>query len=205
MADSDFWVLLGTDYCGKSSVLADLAARDGHVRPTSYDPTMLTGDYRAIAELPAALGKAFAGQNSPDYVMALLNVAVAYLRDSVFTAPQDRTPLLDSYYYKILVKCRLLGLPDEPWQEYWRSLPRPSGVVFLDVAADTAWQRSGAGALLNPLEHYGPTPGKESFTRFQGDLRAGLIDAVKDLRVEHISAGQDIAATTDHVLRAMKE
>lgn len=205
MTDSDFWVLLGTDYCGKSSVLTDLAARDGRVRPTSYDPTMLTGDYRALTQLPAALGKAFAGPNSPDYVMALLNVAVAYLRDSVFTAPRGRTPLLDSYYYKILVKCRLLGLTDGPWQEYWQSLPRPSGVVFLDVAAGTAWQRSGEGALLNPLEHYGPTPDEESFTCFQRDLRTGLLDAVKDLRVEHVSAGQDIAATTDHVLRAMKE
>ncbi|WP_367042195.1 hypothetical protein [Streptomyces sp. Je 1-332] len=205
MADPDFWVLLGTDYCGKSSVLAALADRGGRVRPTSYDPPMLTGDYRALAQLPAALGKAYAGGNSPDYVMALLNVAVAYLRDSVLTAPPESTPLLDSYYYKILVKCRLLGLTDGPWQEYWQSLPRPSGVVLLDVAPATAWRRSGAGALCNPMEYYGPAPDVESFTRFQRDLRAGLLDAVRGLRVEHVPAGQDIAATTDHVLRAMKE
>ncbi|MGA4844619.1 hypothetical protein [Streptomyces sp. G45] len=202
---ADFWVLLGTDYCGKSSVLADLTARAGPVEAVSYDPELLTGDYRAIAELPAALGRAYAGGRSRAYVMALLNVAVAYLHDRVVTAPAGRTPLLDSYYYKILVKCRLLGLDDGPWLPYWRSLPRPAGVVFLNVPPATAWRRSGNGARLNPLEHYGPVPDEDAFTRFQRDLRAGLLDEVSDLRVEHVPAAPDITATVDHVLRTMKE
>ncbi|MEU4794380.1 hypothetical protein [Streptomyces sp. NPDC023327] len=205
MSAPDFWVLLGTDYCGKSSVLAELAARTGPVQPMSYDPALLPGDYGALAALPNALGAARAGRNSPEYVMALLNVAVAYLWDRVATAPPGRTPLLDSYYYKILVKCRLLGLPGGPWQDHWRSLPRPAGVIFLDVPPGTAWLRSGGGASLNAMEHYGPTAGEESFTRFQRDLRTGLLDEVRGLRVEHVPAGQGIAATADHVLRAMKE
>ncbi|MEU7650197.1 hypothetical protein [Streptomyces huasconensis] len=202
---ADFWVLLGTDYCGKSSVLADLTARAGHVEAVSYDPQLLIGDYRVIAGLPAALGKAYAGGQSRAYVMALLNIAVAYLHDRVVTAPPGRTPLVDSYYYKILVKCRLLGLDDGPWLPYWRSLPRPAGVVFLDVSPATAWQRSGAGAGLNPLEHYSPVADEDSFTRFQRDLRAGLLDEVSGLRVEHVPTVPDVTATVDHVLRTMKD
>jgi thymidylate kinase len=208
---ADFWVLLGTDYCGKSAVLNELQARDGDgdVVPVSYDSDLVTDDeYRALTPLPEVAARAFAGGHSPEYILSLINVGVAYHRDRVFRAPPGRALLIDSYYYKFLAKCRLFGLADWPWPQYWRSLPQPAGVVFLDVDPATAWRRAGEGAQLNPLEHYGPAPDERTFTRFQRDLRGELLASVRHLRVEHVATGQDgqdVAATTDHVLRAIKE
>ncbi|WP_399933370.1 hypothetical protein [Streptomyces kanamyceticus] len=203
--NSDFWVLLGTDHCGKSTALDRIAARGGSVLPVSYDAALLPEEYRDLAPLPGTLGRAVAGGHSTEYVQALLHLAVAYFRDRILRAPPGRTLLIDSYYYKILAKSRLLGLAGGPWPQYWRSMPRPRGVVLLDVDPATAWRRAGDGARLNPLEHYGATPHRDAFTRFQRDLRAELLAETQGLRVEHIPAGQDAEATADHVLWAIKE
>ncbi|NEY31320.1 hypothetical protein GTU99_03700 [Streptomyces sp. PRKS01-65] len=202
---TDFWVLLGTDQCGKSTILDRIAARGGPVLPVSYDAPLLSGEYRALTGLPEALRRAFASGHAPEYVQALLNVAVAYYRDRIFRAPPGRTLLIDSYYYKILAKCRLLGLADGPWQEHWRSLPQPRGVLLLEVDPGTAWRRAGEGARLNPFEHYGPTPDIDGFTRFQLDLRAELVAETRQLHIEHVPAGQDVGAAVDHVLRTIEE
>lgn len=202
---TDFWVLIGPDYCGKSTVLSELANREGRVLPVSYDRALLTEEYGPLAGLPEMLGRAAGRQTSPEFVMALLNVAVAYFHDRIHHAPPGRTLLLDSYYYKILAKCRLLGLPTEPWRTHWEALPRPTGVVFLDVPHHTAWLRSGSGAQLNRMEHYGHTPDRPAFDRFQQDLRTALHELTGPLTVEEIVPGQTVTGTADHILRVMKE
>ncbi|MFJ2773982.1 hypothetical protein [Streptomyces sp. NPDC087300] len=202
----DFWVLLGADYCGKSAVLDELAARQGRVLPVSVDPDTLDEEYQVLAELRRTLGRMAPGRHSPDYTMAILNVAVAYHLDRLHRAPDGRTLLLDSYYYKILAKCRLFGLDEEPWRSYWSALPQPAGVVFLDTDPDVTWRRSGSGERLNRLEYHGSSPTRDGFVRFQRELRGALVDGTRHLFVEHVPGdGAGVAATADLVLRAMKE
>ncbi|MEV4506958.1 hypothetical protein [Streptomyces klenkii] len=204
---ADFWVLLGTDYCGKSSVLEALADGRSAIHPVSYDRHMLPEEYAPHAGLHGLLGTALrdGGTYSGDFVLSLLQVGVVYLRDRAVGGPAGRTVLLDSYYYKVLAKCRLLGLDGDRAFRWWRTFPQPSGVVLLDVDPEDAWRRSGEGALLNPMEHYGTAGTRAEFLRFQADLRVLLLDEVARLPVAHVSAGGDVAATTAAVARAVRE
>src|SRR5215510_9719888 len=110
--DPQFCVLLGPDYAGKSSVLAELSGLATPWRCVSVDDAFLGPGHGLIASLRRhlvqdalpLLGTAY----SVDFVASLLQTAVLHVRDQVLAA--GGTPVLvDSYYYKILAKCRLAG------------------------------------------------------------------------------------------------
>ncbi|MET7550934.1 hypothetical protein ABZS94_35280 [Streptomyces sp. NPDC005500] len=205
---TDFWVLLGTDYCGKSSTLHRIAEQHPHVRPVSYDSHLVAGAYGTHTGLHSALGSALQdreGTYSPDYIVALLNVAVVYLRDQALAAEDGRLPLVDSYYYKILAKSQLLGLNTADLLPWWQAFAQPTGVIFLESDVSTAWRRSGNGSQLNALEHYGDEPTRGAFESFQRDLRAQLLKEVSHLPVTHIPADQDVDATATAVIQSIKE
>ncbi|MGW3645720.1 hypothetical protein [Streptomyces sp. NPDC000878] len=79
---------------------------------------------------------------SAEFLAGTLQLAVLHLRDQVSARNTETPALVDSYYYKVLAKCRLAGLEDNPMLGWWRSFPQPRRVVFLDVSPETVWQRS---------------------------------------------------------------
>ncbi|MFD0688725.1 hypothetical protein [Actinomadura fibrosa] len=201
-----FTVLLGPDYAGKSAALAELARRPAGYRIVSADDAFLAPRHALIGRLRRDLvGEVLtapARAYSPEFTAALLQTAVVHLRDRLLeraaedAAEDARAPLVvDSYYYKILAKLRLTGLGDHPMYGWWRTFPQPGHVVFLDVAPATAWRRSGDGALLNGLEHYGTGAGRgafESFRSFQADLRELLLAEVGHLPVSVLPESGDV-------------
>lgn len=50
-------------------------------------------------------------------------MAVLHLRDQVSARNTETPALVDSYYHKVLAKCRLAGLEDNPMLGWWRSFP----------------------------------------------------------------------------------
>ncbi|MFI7349636.1 dTMP kinase [Streptomyces sp. NPDC049936] len=197
-----FTVLLGPDYAGKSSVLRRFAD-SGSWTVVTCDQGPLDTDYPLIGRarrelLPEALG-APAGRYSPDVLLTLMQLAVVHMRDRVTGAPPGRPVIVDSYYLKILAKCTLLGYANPSLFSWWRSFPQPDRVVYLDVPPAVAWERSGRGAALNPMEHYGDTPTEEGFTRFQDDLRDMLRTEVAGMRVTTLPQGSGIDRAVDAV------
>jgi len=182
-----FSVLLGADYAGKSSVMTALRSAAPTWSLVSVDKTFLDQEHAALSRLKHALvadvlpglGTAY----STDFAVSLLQTAVVHLRDRLATAGDGAPVLVDSYYYKILAKCRLVGADHHPMFAWWRSFPQPRGVLYLDVAPDVAWTRCAEGAQANPLEHHGARPDRESFETFQSDLRKLMLDEVRDLPV----------------------
>ncbi|MFI9272610.1 hypothetical protein ACIGXM_18050 [Kitasatospora sp. NPDC052896] len=146
-----------------------------------------------------ALGRDY----SAEFLAGLLQTAVLHLRDLVLRAGPGDPVLVDSYYYKILAKCRLSGVPDNPMFDWWRSFPQLRRVLFLEVAPETAWQRSGRGAAVNPLEHYGQQVDQPSFETYQADLRELLWEEIQQLPVTVIEPGGDVARTARRVREAM--
>jgi thymidylate kinase len=104
--------------------------------------------------------------------------------------------IIDSFYYKVLAACSLLGVSHEPTFDYWRSFPQPEGVVYLDVPAEVTWERTGRGAQASAFEHYGEAVSRDGFVRLQTDLRARMLAEVKDLPVTIV----DGTAAPDAVL-----
>jgi hypothetical protein len=144
------------------------------------------------------------GTYSSDFVMAMMQTAVIYLRDRLLELPAGPPILVDSYYYKVLAKCRLAGARDNPMFRWWRSFPQPRGVVFLDVAPDVAWRRSGCGVTLNRMEHFDDRPSQEGFVAYQRELGRLLLEEVGDLRTSFVDAHGDPVGTTVAVRKAVE-
>jgi thymidylate kinase len=198
-----FFVLLGPDYAGKSTAMTELANSSWPWRFISVDDSFLSPGHALISRLRRhvvkdalpVLGKEY----SFDFAVSLLQTAVVHLRDQIVADDDRRPALVDSYYYKILAKCRLIGSGENPMLTWWRSFPQPRRVLYLDVAPQTAWGRSRAGVLANRLEHYGEYPGWEAFQAFQADLRKMMLDEVRHLPVSIIHERDGIAGTAQDI------
>lgn len=194
-----FCVLLGTDHAGKSSVLAELARTASPWRCVSVDDGNLAPEHRLLTDLRRrlacdvlpGLGSAY----SEDFLAGLLQLAVLHLRDRVL-AEGDAPVLVDSYYYKILAKCRLAGVRENPMFAWWRTFPRPARVIWLDVAPATAWRRCGEGGGTNALEHYGDRPEWPDFEEYQTDLRKVMLEETDGLPVTVVAEQDGVTRTT---------
>ena len=202
-----FCVLLGSDYAGKSSVLRELSRIAPHIRIISADEELLGPGHSLIGRLRRGLVDdvmpALHRDYSTDFMLTMLQTAVLHLRDSIARSPADAPVLVDSYYYKMLAKCRLTGQDGHPLFDWWRSFPQPEQVIFLEVSARTAWRRCGAGRDLNPLEHYGPRADYASFARFQGDLNAAMREEVHALPVSSIAEGAQVSTVAQQIREAL--
>lgn len=192
IAPTAFSVVLGPDYAGKSTLLTEMAALGVHC--VSYDKEFVGRDTALINDLRGAFLKralpAAGDVYSSDFVVTLLQTSVVYLRDQMLRATAgDRPVVVDSYYYKVLAKCRLTGLVNEHLFAWWRAFPQPGQVIFIDVDARTAWRRCDEGARLNPFEYYGTTPTWDGFRSFQNDLRRLLIEEIGALPVNRLDGG----------------
>ena len=191
-----FCVLLGPDYAGKSSVLAQLAGAASPWRCVSVDDEWLAPEHRLLTDLRRHLVREVLPQAghaySNDFVAGLLQLAVLHLRDQVLAAG-DTPVLVDSYYYKILAKCRLAGVAENPMFAWWRSFPQPQRVIYLDTAPETGWRRCGAGAEANPLEFYGDRPDWSGFEVYQSDLRKVMLDETAHLPVTFVAEQDGVA------------
>ncbi|GAA2652740.1 hypothetical protein [Streptomyces lunalinharesii] len=194
-----FVVLLGTDYAGKSSALTELAERAPSWHVVSLDDAFLAPSHSLIGRLRRNLVADVLPDlhdgYSLDFMVSLLQTATVHLRDSIERSPDGAPVLVDSYYYKILAKCRLAGVDRHPLFDWWRSFPQPQQVVFLGVSTATAWERSGEGAKTNLLEYYGERPDRASFEKFQSDLREALLDEVRHLPVTVVEEPDDVPRT----------
>jgi thymidylate kinase len=150
------------------------------------DDTRLAPEHALIGRLRRNVVKDVAPHRSawsPEFLATLVQTAVVHLRDQLLRTDAGTPVVVDSYYYKLLAKCRLAGAGKSPLLAWWRTFPRPSRVIYLDVSPETAWQRSRQGADLNLLEHYGHRPDRDGFGRYQTDLAKVLRDEIQDLPV----------------------
>jgi thymidylate kinase len=178
-----FWTLLGPDFAGKSTALSRL--RDEHGwQVVSHDDRFL-GDHPLIATLRSCWvtdALAWADTRYTDeLVLSVMHSVILHQRDQLARCTGTAPVVVDSFFYKVLAACSLLGVTHEPTFRYWRSFPRPRGVVYLDVPPEVTWERTGHGALATAFEHYGPRPTRDGFVRMQSDLRTMMLAEVGDL------------------------
>jgi thymidylate kinase len=200
-----FWALLGPDFSGKSTVLERLGAEHGW-HGVSYDDRCLEQAplIRYLRERWVGEAFAWAGRRySAETVLAILHPIVLHLRDELARAADRDRVIVDSYYYKLLAKCTLLGVRHEPTFDYWRSFPQPRGVIYLDVPPAVAWARSGNGSRLNPFEYFGARPALPGFARLQTETREYILKEVAGLPLAMIDAVAPIQSVLADVQAAL--
>jgi thymidylate kinase len=178
-----FWTLLGPDFAGKSTAVARL--RDEHGwQVVSYDD-LFCADHPLVATLRHCWvddALAWVGTRyTAELVLAVAHPIVLHQRDQIARQTGPGPVIVDSFYYKLLTTCALLGVTHEPTFDYWRSFPQPEGVVFLDVPPEVTWERAGRGAGVSAFEHYGDVVSREGFVRLQSDLREAMLAEVGGL------------------------
>ncbi|MGW4113761.1 hypothetical protein ACWEFJ_23075 [Actinosynnema sp. NPDC004786] len=200
-----FSVLSGTDHAGKSVVMRALAAEEPTWRLVSVDDDFLAPEHGVVSRLKSDLVRetlpGLGKHHSPDFVASLLQTAVVHLRDQLVDVGPHRPVVVDSYYYKILAKCRLIGADEEIFG-WWRGFPQPRRVLFLDVDPAEAWRRSGEGARANRLEFHGEHVDRDAFASFQTELRALILAEVAHLPVDVVPPG-DVATAVRRVREAV--
>jgi len=187
--------------------MSELASREPAWTFVSVDDAFLRPEFELMSRLRRALVTdvlpVLGGVYSSDFAASLLQTAVVYLRDRITAAGRSKPVVVDSYYYKILAKCRLVGDGENPMFGWWRSFPQPQRVVYLDVAPETAWQRSRGGAKTNRLEYYGEHPERGSFETFQSHLRTRMFDEIRHLPVTEIHEGGSIAQIAQEIRQVL--
>ncbi|WP_378731884.1 hypothetical protein [Nocardia brasiliensis] len=210
--DNDFYVLLGPDYAGKSTVLSALAT-GSQWQLISVDENLLHPRHALLGTLRRHLVEdvlaAPPGTYSDQFAFAMMQCAVVHLHDRIRAAAPGAPLLVDSYYYKILAKCRLVGAGDHPIFTWWRTLPAPQHVVYLDVSPETAWRRSGFGSRLNPMEQRDAAVATgepyADFATFQIALRAAMLDEIADVPVTVVHEQPGVAETVAAVRKVLQD
>jgi thymidylate kinase len=206
--DPAFHVLLGPDYAGKSSVMTALRSEEPDWQLLSIDGAFLRPEHSLVADLRHALvGDVMPGLGdaySLDFMATLMQAAVVHLRDRIRTADPRRPIVVDSYYYKILAKCRLAGLDESQCYTWWRTFPQPRSVVYLEVSARNAWRRCGRGAEVNRMEYYDDRPLQEGFATYQADLDHTMSREVAHLPVSVVHEQDSVADTVSAVRKALR-
>jgi thymidylate kinase len=193
-----FWTLLGPDFAGKSTALARL--RDEHGwQVVSHDDRFLQ-DYPLVAKLRGCWiddALVWAGSRyTAELVIAAMHPVILHQRDELARQCGPGPVIIDSFFYKVLAACALLGVSHPPTFDYWRSFPQPEGVVYLDVPAEVTWERAGRGRAASAFEHYGKSVSRDGFVRMQTDLRARMLAEVRGLPLTIV----DGTASPDTVL-----
>jgi thymidylate kinase len=201
-----FWTLVGPDFAGKSTVLDRLHEEHGW-RVVSYDDRYIE-HYPLIGRLRREwVSDAFvwAGTRySAELVLSVLHTIVLHLRDELVRSAGRGPVIVDSYYYKLLAKCRLFGVDHQPTFDYWRSFPRPRGVLYMDVPPAITWARSRKGLWLNAFEHHDSIVCEEGFVRLQSELRAAVLAEVADIPVTIIDGTAPPADVLAKVLATLE-
>ncbi|MFC6085241.1 hypothetical protein [Sphaerisporangium aureirubrum] len=200
---TEFNVLLGADYAGKSTVLHALSARGWNVVASDDERFPVLGALRLLwlGEVLPELGCRY----SRTMAMAVLNPLIVHLRDQVELLAANGGPVVvDSYYYKLMAKLQMADLLTLDILSSWLELPRPARVVFLDAEPEHTWERTHNGADLNPLEHYGRRATRASFVRYQRDLREHLLTAAAGVPLTMVDATAGLASMVDEVEAALK-
>ncbi|MFD0550673.1 hypothetical protein ACFQ0X_16880 [Streptomyces rectiviolaceus] len=122
-----FCVVLGPDQAGKSTALDHLGRSAPQWRLLSVDDARLAPEHTLIGRLRRNVVKDVAPHPddwSPEFFASLVQTAVVHLRDQLLRDEGSGRPVVvDSYYYKLLAKCRLAGAPDSPLFAWWRTFP----------------------------------------------------------------------------------
>jgi thymidylate kinase len=195
-------VLLGPDYCGKSSVMHALAA-EGAWNMVSCDDEFLPEAYRSIARLRHVFFESVLPHvkqmPTPEFLLHGLQMSTVFLRDWANQQSARGPTLVDSYYFKLLAKCACAKLLADDVLAGWRAYPPPDEVIYLATDPHVALARSRSRGGPNPFEAMSDPRDEQGFVDFQDRLGRRMRDEIRHLPTTVIDANRPLSAVIDDV------
>jgi thymidylate kinase len=175
-ADTPFICLLGIDGAGKTETAAHLKQIDPRLAPITWEQFH---DVSAVLPLPKGLHMAtILDSLQPPSRAGLLAYMLALEYDLGIRPKleQGQPVLVDSYWFKIAAREKLLKR-SAPWLlQALETLPPPDIVIFLDTPPEVAVQRK---KVFTSVEYFS---GIQDFVEFQTQVRAEILRLIKPLR-----------------------
>ncbi|WKZ23747.1 MAG: hypothetical protein QY312_03205 [Candidatus Dojkabacteria bacterium] len=174
-----FIVLLGGDGAGKTSVIKNLGLDCCSV--ISYSETPVSNRIESMCEIEKIVRKDLLPQfstMSPQFRVAVYNLFVAYMAESISHEICRNNVICDSYYYKFMAKEILSGV-DANQLQIWKTLQRPDAVVYLDADPRLAYRRIKKTRAIQSNEKFVDDREEEGFIRLQKRLKEQMIEIIR--------------------------
>jgi thymidylate kinase len=193
-----FICLLGIDGSGKTTVLEALAATDPDLqifhwkqfRPAAQPPTVPAETKGE--ELARALGSYSRAS------LLLYMVALEYDFGIRPALQAGQRVVVDSYWYKLAAKERLLGHSAALLYPALTALPAPQHIIFIDTPPEVAVARKPTAP------RYEGHQSTEAYLRFQTRLRSEILEFIAGVPQVIIDGCQAIPAVQQQVLAACR-
>lgn len=184
-----FIVLVGIDGSGKSSLLASVDV-PGLTRTSWRDLRGCEMSSALVPEAPTAIKSRLTGLARAMFIGG--HFVAQYEQLVRPELERGRDVLLDSYWYKVLAKERILGELHPALTELCLLLPVPDAVILVEVEPSTAFIRKRGRPTSYEYLH---TCDLNGFVRFQERLREELDKELADHPAVHrVDGGRDIAS-----------
>ena len=202
-------VLLGGDYCGKSSVMRALREQNdwGLV---SCDDDFLPDAYRSMTRLREVFFESVLPNvkqmPSPDFALLGLQMSTAYLRDWAGKLRERGPVLVDSYYYKVLAKCSCTAWSSGDALAAWRNYPQPDEVIYLSVDPEVALARATSHGGPNPFEAMGSkgSGDRDGFLEFQARVARSMREEIRRIPTSVVDANRSPAEVAHDVRQLLQ-
>jgi thymidylate kinase len=202
-------VLLGGDYCGKSSAMRALREQNAWGL-VSCDDDFLPDAYRSMTRLRDVFFESVLPHvkqmPSPDFALLGLQMATAYLRDWAGKLRERGPVLVDSYYYKVLAKCSCTAWSSADVLAAWRNYPQPDEVIYLSVDPEIALARARTHGGPNPFEAMGSkaSDDRDGFLEFQRRLARSMLEEIRGIPTNVVDANRSPAEVAHDVRQLLQ-
>jgi thymidylate kinase len=190
-----FYVLLAIDGAGKSTLM-DTISNSTNWELVTYDEDYVPNKYKIIAEIDKMMEKEtlqFFPSLSKDFKSSIYSSYIYYLEDVVNRKRESSNVICNSYYYKILGKELVMDGENQKFHKYWRELPKPDKIIFLDTPPEIAYKRTPAPSKLFRNEYYGNKPTLDNFVAFQKDLREKMLGEIEGIPTEFLDGKKSVS------------
>lgn len=202
-----FIVLLGGDGAGKTSVIKSLGLDCCSV--ISYTDTPVSNRIESMREIENIVRKEILPkfhQLSPQFRVAVYNLFVAYMAESISHEICRNNVICDSYYYKFMAKEILSGV-DANQLQIWKTLQRPDAVVYLDTDPHIAYERIRSTRTIQNNEKFENSYEEEGFVELQKQLKRKMLAIVRsfDIPLRLVDANKPLKEVCQQVQNNITE
>ncbi len=196
MKNNKLFVLLGSDFSGKTTLLNKIKLSGNPIVCGGPEEILASDSTGTLMHLMGLFNKHVQNADSSfsqDFILTSFQMYLVGMKNWIEQQPRGSCVLIDSYFYKVLAKCRIKNWKEDHIFEYWRSFEKPETVFWLNTPVTILWQRVSQQKSINKLESFSyNTKNEQAFQSFQELLRQKIKEEVTGIPLVEVIHGQSL-------------